>query len=104
MKNINTYFRDEILMTQIFYELMINVNRRLCSRYFVNDMMWLSIKNIQIARLTVKLNDRNIDFYWVSKIFLNSLIIKLKLLDTMKIYLIFHVNFLQHDVNDLLLE
>jgi hypothetical protein len=91
-------------MTQIFYESTINVNRRLCSRYFVDDMMWLSIKNIQTARLTVKLNDRNIDLYRVSKIFFNSLIIQLKLLDTMKIHLVFHVNLLQHDVNDSFLE
>jgi hypothetical protein len=104
IKNINTHFRDEMLMSQIFYELKINVNHRSCSRYFVNDMMWLSIKKIQTARLIVKLNDRNIDFYWVSKIFLNSLIVQLELLDIVKIHFIFHVNLLQHDANDFFLE
>jgi hypothetical protein len=100
MKNIDIHFQDEMLMTQIFYESTINVNRRSCSRYFVDDMMWLSIKNIQTARLIVKLNDRNIDLYRVSKIFLNSLIVQLELLDIVKIHFVFHVNLLQHDVND----
>jgi hypothetical protein len=66
--------------------------------------MWLSIKNIQTARLIVKLNDRNIDLYRVSKIFLNSLIVQLELFDIVKIYSIFHVNLLQHDANDFFLE
>jgi hypothetical protein len=52
----------------------------------------------------VKLNDRNIDFYRVSKIFLNSLIVQLELLDIVKIHFVFHVNLLQHDANDFFLE
>jgi hypothetical protein len=67
-------------------------------------MMWLNIKNIQTARLIVKLNDRNIDFYRVSKIFLNSLIVQLELLDIVKIHSVFHVNLLQHDANNFFLE
>jgi hypothetical protein len=104
MQNIDTHFRDEMLMTQASYKAIANSNCRLCSRYLVKDMIWLSTRNIQIARLTVKLNDRNIDFYRVSKIFLNSLIVQLELLDIVKMYFVFHVNLLQHDVNDFFLE
>jgi hypothetical protein len=104
MQNIDTHFRDEMLMTQVSYEAIANANRRFCSRYLVEDMIWLNTRNIQIARLTVKLDDRNIDFYWVSKIFFNSLIVQLELLDIVKIHFIFHVNLLQHDVNDFFLE
>jgi hypothetical protein len=91
-------------MTQALYEVIANANRRLCSRYLVEDMIWLSIQNIQIARLTVKLNDRNIDFYRVSKIFFNSLIVQLELLNIVKIYFVFYVNLLQHDANNFFLE
>jgi hypothetical protein len=104
MQDIDTHFRDEMLMTQASYEAIANANRRFCPRYLVGDMIWLSTRNIQIARLTVKLNDRNIDFYRVSKIFLNSLIVQLELLDIVKIHSVFHVNLLQHDANDSLFE
>jgi hypothetical protein len=104
MQNIDIHFRDEMLMTQVSYEVIANANRRLCSRYLVKDMIWLNTRNIQIARLTVKLNDRNIDFYRISKIFLNSLIVQLELFDIVKIYFVFHVNLLQYDANDFFLE
>jgi hypothetical protein len=91
-------------MTQTSYEAIANANRRFCSRYLVEDKIWLSTRNIQIARFTVKLNDRNIDFYRVSKIFLNLLIVQLELLDIVKIHFVFHVNLLQHDANDFFLE
>jgi hypothetical protein len=104
MQNINIHLRNEMLMTQASYKAIANANRRFCSRYLVEDMTWLSTRNIQIARLTVKLNDRNIDLYRVSKIFLNFLIVQLELLDVVKIHSVFHVNLLQHDANDFLLE
>jgi hypothetical protein len=104
MKNVNDHLCDEMLIAQASYEVIVNENRRFYSRYLVNDMMWLNTRNIQIARSTTKLNDRHVDFYRVSKVFSNSLVVQLKLFNTINVYLVFHVNFLQHDVNDSLLE
>jgi hypothetical protein len=39
MQNIDTHFRNEMLMTQVLYEAIANVNRRFYSRYLVEDMM-----------------------------------------------------------------
>ena len=100
MQDIDTHLRDEMLMAQASYEATANANRRPCPRYFVGDMVWLSTRNIQTARPTVKLDDRNIGPYRVSKVFSNPLIVQLELPDTVKIHPVFHVNLLQHDAND----
>jgi hypothetical protein len=39
MQNIDTHFRDEMLMTQASYEAIANANRRFCFRYLVEDMI-----------------------------------------------------------------
>jgi hypothetical protein len=104
MKNVNNHLCDEMLIAQASYEVIVNENRRSCSRYLVNDMMWLNTRNIQIARSATKLNDRHVDFYRVNKVFSNSLVVQLKLSDTINVYFVFHVNLLQHDVNDSLFE
>ena len=89
-----------MLMAKASYESTANANRRPCPRYFVGDMVWLSTRNIQTARPTVKLDDRNIGPYRVSKVFSNPLIVQIELPDTVKIHPVFHVNLLQHDAND----
>jgi hypothetical protein len=104
MKNVNDHLCDEMLIAQASYEVIVNENRCFCFRYLVNDMIWLNTQNIQIARSAIKLNDRHVDSYRVSKVFSNSLVVQLKLSDTINVHLVFHVNFLQHDVNDSLLE
>jgi hypothetical protein len=39
MQNIDTHLRDEMLMIQASYEAIANANRRLYSRYLVEDMI-----------------------------------------------------------------
>jgi len=37
MKKLTEHLRDEMLITQIIYEFNVNLSRRSCSRYFVED-------------------------------------------------------------------
>ena len=50
----------------------------------------------------MKLDDRNVRSYSVKRVFVNSLIIELSLLEFIKVYSIFHVSLLQHIAQDFL--
>lgn len=100
MQNVNSHLRDEMLIAQAIYESSVNMNRRSASRYMVDDMIWLSIRNIQTARPTVKLDDRNIGSYRVSRVFDNLLVVQLNLSESVHIHPVFHVNLLSHAAND----
>ena len=104
MKEIIDHLRDEMLIAQAIYESSVNERRRSYSRYLVGDMMWLNVKNLNTARPVVKLDDRNVGSYSVKWVFVNSLIIELSLLESMKIHSVFHVSLLQHIAQDLLPE
>ena len=69
MRDLETHLHDEMLIAQAIYESTANANRRPCPRYKVGDMVWLNTKNLQTARPTVKLDDRNIGPYAVSRVF-----------------------------------
>ena len=74
-----------------------------CSKYFVEDEVWLNVRNLSIARLAVKLDDRNVDLFKIKHVFENnSLIIELDLSAFMKIHSVFHVILLSHIASDLL--
>ena len=100
MKEIIDHLRDEMLIAQVIYEFSVNERRRSCSRYLIEDMMWLNVKNLNIARPVVKLDDRNVRSYSVKRVFVNSLIIELSLPESIKVYSIFHASLLQHIVQD----
>jgi len=104
MKKLTEHLRDEMLIAQIIYEFNVNLFRRSCSRYFVEDEVWLNARNLSITRLIVKLDDRNVDFFKIKRVFKNnSLIIELNLSAFMKIHSIFHVTLLSHIASDFLL-
>ncbi len=104
MKKLTEHLYDEMLITQIIYEFNVNLFCCSCFKYFVEDEIWLNACNLSITHLAVKLNDHNIDFFKIKRVFKNnSLIIKLIFLTFMKIHSIFHVIFLNHIASDLLL-
>ncbi len=104
MKKLTEHLRDEMLIAQIIYEFNINLSRRSCSRYFVEDEVWLNACNLSIAHLAVKLDNHNVDFFKIKHVFKNNfLIIELNLSAFMKIHLIFHVTLLNHIASDFLL-
>ncbi len=104
MKKLTEHLRDEMLIAQIIYEFNVNLFHRSCFKYFVEDEVWLNACNLSITYFIVKLNDHNVDFFKIKRVFKNnSLIIKLNLSAFMKIHLIFHVILLNHITSDLLL-
>ncbi len=103
MKKLTEHLRDEMLIAQIIYEFNVNLSRRSCSRYFVKDEVWLNARNLSIIRLTVKLDDCNVDFFKIKCVFENNfLVIELDLSIFMKIHSIFHVILLNHIASDFL--
>ena len=69
-------------------------------KYKVDNLMWLSMKNIHIEKLLKKLDHKKIDFYLIKE--LVSLLYRLKLLKSMQIHNVFHSNFLKLTVENLL--
>jgi len=97
MKELIEHLRDEMLIAQAIYEVNVNRSRRPCPRYFVNDEVWLNVKNLNIARSTIKLDDHHVDSFRVKRVFeKNSLIVELELSEFMKIHSVFHVILLSH--------
>ncbi len=92
-----------MLIAQIIYEFNVNLSCCSCFKYFVEDKVWLNACNLSIARLVVKLDDHNIDFFKIKHVFKNnSLIIELNFSTFMKIHSIFHVILLNHITSDFL--
>ncbi len=103
MKKLTEHLYDEMLIAQIIYEFNVNLSRCSCSKYFVEDEVWLNACNLSIIHLAVKLNDHNVDLFKIKHVFKNnSLIIELNLSTFMKIYSIFHIIFLSHITSDFL--
>ena len=103
MKKLTEHLRNEMLITQIIYKFNVNLSCHSCSKYFVKDEVWLNACNLSITRLAVKLNDHNVDFFKIKRVFKNnSLIIELNLSAFMKIHSIFHVILLNHIASDFL--
>ncbi len=103
MKKLTEHLHDEILIAQIIYEFHVNLFRHSCSRYFVEDEVWLNACNLSIARLAVKLDDCNVDFFKIKRVFKNNfLVIELNLSVFMKIHSVFHVTFLNHITSNFL--
>ncbi len=104
MKKLTEHLHDEMLIAQIIYKFNVNLFHHSCFKYFVEDEVWLNVCNLSIVHLAVKLNDRNIDFFKIKRVFKNnSLIIELNLSAFMKIHSIFHVILLNHIASDSLL-
>ncbi len=103
MKKLIEHLHDEMLIVQIIYEFHVNLFHHSCSKYFVEDEVWLNVCNFSIVHLAVKLNYHNVDLFKIKHVFKNnSLIIELNLSIFMKIYSIFHVILLSHIANDFL--
>ncbi len=105
MKELIEHLRDEMLIAQVIYEVNVNRSRRSCPRYFVNNEVWLNVKNLNIAHSTIKLDDHHVNSFQVKRVFeKNSLIVELELSEFMKIHSVFHVTLLSHVTIDSLLD
>ena len=100
IKELIEHFRDEMLVAQVIQKANANTHRRFSLRYLIDDQVWLNAKNLNIARSSVKLNDRHIDSFRVKRVFRNHLVVELELPESMKIHPVFHANFLSHIATD----
>ena len=101
MKDLTEHLRVKILIAQVMYEFSVNRSRCSCPHYFIKDEVWLNIKNLNTAHSAVKLNNHHVRSFKVKCIFeKNSLVIKLKLSEFMKVYSVFHVTLLSYVATD----
>ena len=102
MKKFIERFRDEMFVVQVIQKTNVNVYRRFNFCYLIDDQVWLNVKNFNIVRFFVKLNDRHIDFFRIKRVFRSYLVVELKFFEFMKIHSVFHVNFLSYVIIDFL--
>ena len=90
-----------MLIAQAVYEFSVNRFCCPCPHYFIEDKVWLNIKNLNTAYPAVKLNNYYVRSFKVKRIFeKNSLVIELKLSEFMKVYSVFHITLLSHVTTD----
>jgi hypothetical protein len=98
MKEMIEFTTRKLIKAQEDQKINTNKKRASASNYKENDLIWLSIKNIKIARLSKKLNWKMIDSYRIKKML--SVSCQLNLFDSMKIHDIFHIFLLRKASND----
>ena len=101
MKDLTEHLRVEMLIAQIMYKFSVNKSRCPYSHYFVEDKVWLNVKNLNTACPAVKLNNHHVRLFKVKRIFeKNSLVIELKLPESMKVHSVFHITLLSYVTTD----
>ena len=101
MKDLTEHLRVEMLIAQAVYEFSVNRSHCPCPHYFIEDKVWLNVKNLNTAHSAVKLNNHHVRSFKVKRIFeKNSLVIELKLSEFMKIHSVFHITLLSHVTTD----
>ena len=101
MEDLTEHLRVEMLIAQAVYEFSANRSRCPCPHYFIGDEVWLNAKNLNTARLTVKLNNRHVRSFKVKRVFeKNLLVIELELPESMKVHSVFHATLLSHVATD----
>ena len=101
MEDLIKHLRVEMLIAQAVYEF--SVNKFCCPypHYFIEDKVWLNVKNLNTAHSAVKLNNHYVRLFKVKRIFeKNSLVIELKLSEFMKIHSVFHIILLSYVTTD----
>jgi hypothetical protein len=88
MKDIWEFIKKKLANAQENQKRHANHKRSVSSEYKINDMIWLSIKNIKTKRSFRKLNHKWIDSFKIKKILKNAC--QLNLSQSMKIHDIFH--------------
>ena len=84
---------------QLQQEDFANRTRMLAPAYQVEDLVWLSTKNIRTTRPSKKLDHKNKGPFQIKKK-MSAQAYELELPDSIKIHLVFHTSLLQPVVND----
>jgi hypothetical protein len=102
MKNIWDFIKKKLTNAQDTQKKHANQKRILSSKYKIEDMIWLFIKNIKTKRSFRKLNHKWIESYKVIKVMKN--VCQLELSQSMKIHNTFHISLLRKVATDFLIE
>ena len=101
MEDLTKHLRVEMLIAQAVYESSVNRSCCPCPHYFIGDKVWLNAKNLNTARLIIKLDNHHVRPFKVKRIFeKNPLVIELELLKFMKVHSVFHITLLSHVATD----
>ena len=68
MKKLTEHLHDEMLIAQIIYKFNVNLSRRSCFKYFVEDEVWLNACNLSITHFIIKLDDHNVKFFKIKQV------------------------------------
>ena len=97
MEDLTEHLRVKMLIAQVIYKFSVNKFCCPCPYYFIEDKVWLNVKNLNITCSAVKLNNHHMRSFKVKRIFeKNSLVIELELSEFMKVHSVFHVILLSH--------
>jgi hypothetical protein len=102
MRNIWDFTKKTLVNAQEIQKKYVDKKKKNSSEYKINDMIWLSTKNIKIERSFRKLDHKWIESYKVKKILRN--VCQLDLSSSMKIHNTFHISLLRSASNDSLIE
>ncbi len=102
MRKIWNFIKQKLATTQASQKRHADRTRKDSSNYKVEDMIWLSTKNIKTERSSRKLNYKMIDSYKIKKIMKNAC--QLNLSQFMKIHDTFYISLLRSSFTDSLIE
>jgi hypothetical protein len=102
MRDIWNFTKKILANAQEIQKKYANKKRKNSSEYKIDDMIWLSTKNIKIERSFRKLDHKWIESYKVKKILKN--VCQLNLSSSMKIHNTFHISLLRSASNDSFIE
>ncbi len=102
MKNIWDFIKKKLANTQDAQKKHADERKTISLEYKINDMIWLSIKNIKTKRSFRKLDHKWIDLFKIKKILRNAC--QLKLSQSMKIHNIFHTFLLRMTATNSLID
>jgi hypothetical protein len=102
MKKIWEFVKAHMKKSQQNQVTQINRHRTIVSEYQIKNQVWLSIRNIQIDRLSRKLNHKMLKSFKILKKRESSY--KLDLSNEMNIHSMFHTSLLRKNLENLLFE
>ena len=97
MINILIFMRDNVERSKAIMSTQVNKHRK-SIKYFIDDMIWSSSRNIKTVRFFKKLKDKMLSSYKVIGQVETSY--KLELLKVLKIHDVFHSSLLRLNLND----
>jgi hypothetical protein len=102
MKNIWKFIKEKLTNAQKSQKRHVDKSRNLSSKYKVEDMIWLFIKNVKIERSSRKSDHKMIESYKIKKILRD--VCQLDLSSSMKIHDTFHTFLLKQTSTNSLID